>query len=245
MMRRTILVLLTSLTLVSCDPEQIRQITGAIFGSGEITPTEASGGMKEALKIGLVTATNILSEEDGFYGNSLVKIPWPEEAEFVMNAMTMLGMHDKVENVTRSLNRAAEKAAGEALDVFVESLRMMTISDAIGIVKDGPGAGTEYFKRTTTVILTERFRPIIEQSLGEVNATQVWSNAIGVYNNLPLPGKKEVNTDLTGFVTEKAMEGLFIMVEKKENEIRDKVSARSSGLLQKVFGYADQFKPQG
>ena len=241
-MKIVLTTLLMSMSLVACTPQQIQQVTDALFGSGDITQTEASGGMKEALKLGLINATGILSEQDGYYGNSLVRIPWPEEAEFVMNAMSTIGMQDKVDNVTRSLNRAAEKAAEEALEVFLESLTRMTLQDAIGIVKGGNGAGTEYFKRTTTDILTERFRPIIEQSLGDVNATNIWANTIGIYNNLPIPGKEPVETDLTAFVTEKAMDGLFIMVEKKENEIRDKLSARSSDLLQKVFGYADQFK---
>jgi len=241
-MKTVFTVILMSLSMVACTPQQIQQVTGAIFGTSDLSQGEASGGLKEALKLGLINATGILSEQDGYYGNNLVKIPWPEEAEFVMNAMNMLGMQDKVDNVTKSLNRAAEKAAGEALDVFVESLTQMTLQDAIGILKDGDGAGTAYFERTTTDILTERFRPIIEQSLGDVNATNIWANAMNVYNNLPIPGKQDVNTDLTAFVTEKAMHGLFIMVEKKENEIRDKVSARTSDRLQKVFGYADQFK---
>lgn len=241
-MRILITAALMSLSLVACTPQQIQQVTDTIFGSGGITQGEASGGLKEALKIGLVNATGLLSQEDGYLGNSLVRIPWPEEAEFVMNAMVMLGMQDKVDNVTRSLNRAAEKAAGEALDVFVESLTRMTIQDALSILKDGDGAGTAYFRRTTTDVLTERYRPIIEASLSEVNATNVWSNAIGVYNNLPIPGKKPVNTDLTAFVTEKAMQGMFLMVEKKENEIRAKVSERTSDRLQKVFGWADQYK---
>ena len=244
MMRAALLSILMSLSLVACTPQQLQTVTNILNGTtGGITQGEAKSGLTEALQIGLVAATTMLSKEDGFYGNNLVKIPWPEEAEFVMNAMNTLGMHDKVENVTRSLNRAAEKASGEALDVFVESLRQMTFQDAIGIVKGGDGAGTDYFKRTTTVILTEKFRPIIDNSLGQVNATNIWANAISVYNNLPIPGKKPINTDLTAFVTEKAMDGLFLMVEKKENEIRGKVSERTSGVLQKVFGYADQFKP--
>lgn len=243
-MRGSITAILMSLSLVACTPQQIQQVTDSIFGGtgSGITQGDAKNGLTEALKIGLTVATNLLSEEDGFYGNSLVKIPWPEEAQVVMNAMNTLGMQDKVENVTRSLNRAAEKATGEALDVFVQSLQQMTFQDALSIVKDGDGAGTAYFKRTTTDILTEKFRPIIEQSLGNVNATNIWANAINIYNNIPFIQKDNINTDLTAFVTEKAMDGLFLMVEKKENEIREKASARTSGILQKVFGYADQFK---
>lgn len=236
------IALLLSLSLVSCSPQQMQQVTDVLFGNGGISQSEAAGGLKEALKLGLVEATGLLSREDGYYGNALVRIPWPEEAEFVKNAMIALGMQNKVDNVTRSLNRAAEKAADEALDIFLETLRQMTVQDAISIVKDGHGAGTEYFKRKSTEQLAERFRPIIDESLGEVNATNIWSNTINIYNNLPIPGKQPVETDLATFVTAKAMDGLFVMVEKKENEIRDKVSARTSGLLQKVFGYADQFK---
>ena len=242
-MRLVLVTILMSLSLVACTPQQIQKVTDILTGTTSgITQGEAKSGLTEALKVGLVAATNLLSKEDGYYGNNLVKIPWPEEAQFVMNAMNTLGMHDKVEIVTKSLNKAAEKAAGEALDVFVQSLTQMTFQDALGIVKGGDGAGTEYFKGTTTVILTEKFRPIIENSLGQVNATDIWSSVIGIYNNLPIPGKKPVNTDLTAFVTEKAMDGLFLMVEKKENEIRSKVSERTSGILQKVFGYADSFK---
>ncbi len=241
-MRTLLICMLMSVSFVACTPQQIQQVTDAIFGSGGITDGEAKSGLTEALKIGLVSATGLLSAEDGYYGNNLVRIPWPEEAEFVMNAMSAIGMQDKVDNVTESLNRAAEKAAGEALDVFVQSLTQMSFQDAIGIVKGGDGAATDYFERTTTVILANKFRPIIENSLGDVNATRIWENTIGIYNGLPIPGKKPVETDLTTFVTQKAMQGLFLMVEKKENEIRGKVSERSSGILQKVFGYADQFK---
>ncbi len=243
-MKSKFLILILSLSLTSCA--ELQKVAEAVLNATTtgITDGEAKSGLTEALKVGLVTATNLLSEEDGYYGNNLVKIPWPEEAEFVMDIMTSIGMGDKVDKVTKSLNRAAENAAGEALDVFVQSLTQMTFQDALGIVKGGNGAATDYFKRTTTVILAEKFRPIIENSLGQVNATNIWSNTIGVYNNLPIPGKKPVNTDLTMFVTEKAMDGLFLMVEKKENEIREKVSSRTSGILKKVFGYADSFKTQ-
>lgn len=235
------LILLMIVGLISCDT--LQKISDGMSGTGGITSSEAAGGLKEALLLGMIQGTNLLSKEDGFFGNNLVKIPWPEEADFVKTAMEKIGMGDRVENVTKSLNRAAEKAAGEAVDVFVGSVKQMTFQDAMGILGGGNGAGTAYFQRTTTNILTEKFRPIIESSLASVNATKIWSDVIGIYNNIPFTNKK-VETDLTAFVTRKALEGVFKMVEIKENEIRDKASARTSGLLQKVFGYADTLKTQ-
>lgn len=235
-------VLAATLFLSSCTTTQIQDTLGVLTGSSSgVSNTEAASGLKEALSKGFVTAVGILSKEDGFYGNSLVRIPWPEEAQFVMNAMQKIGMGAQVEKVTMSLNRAAEKASGEALDVFVQAVRQMTFQDAMGILLGGDGAATDYLKRTTTVILADKFRPIIETSLGNVNATKYWADAINVYNKIPLTNKK-VETDLTTFVTAKALEGVFKKVEEQENNIRNNLSFRNTALLQKVFGFADSKK---
>ncbi|MEZ5054216.1 MAG: DUF4197 domain-containing protein [Chitinophagales bacterium] len=154
--------------------------------------------------------------------------------------MLNLGMQKQVDNVTTSLNRAAEKASGVAIDVFVQVLKQMTVTDAINIITGGNGAGTAYLKKTATPILTEKFRPIVDQSLGQVNATKYWSEATSIYNKVPFV--KPVNTDLTGFVTEKALDGVFKMIEKEENNIRANPLARTSDLLKKVFGFADKNK---
>ncbi|MCO5230241.1 MAG: DUF4197 domain-containing protein [Chitinophagales bacterium] len=232
------------LFLTSCTTAQIQDTLGAVLGSTTgVTNNEAASGLKEALAKGFVNAIGLLSKQDGFYGNSLVKIPWPEEAQFVMNAMQKIGMGNQVDKVTLSLNRAAEKASGEALDVFVQAVKQMTFQDAMGILLGGDGAATDYLKRTTTVILADKFRPIIESSLGQVNATKYWTDAITVYNKIPLVNKK-VDTDLTTFVTQKALQGVFVKVEEQENQIRNNLSFRNTPLLQKVFGYADSKKAQ-
>lgn len=233
--------LATILLLGSCTSTQIQDTLGVLSGSGAVTSTEAANGLKEALSKGFVTAANLLSEKDGFYGNSLVRIPWPEEAQFVMDAMQKIGMGNQVDKVTLSLNRAAEKASGEAINVFVQAVKQMTFQDAMGILLGGDGAATEYLKRTTTAVLADRFRPIVDQSLSSVNATKYWSDAVGVYNRIPLVNRK-VETDLTLFVTQKALQGVFLKVEEQENNIRNKASFRNSNLLQKVFGYADSRK---
>ncbi len=227
----------------SCTTTQIQDTLGVLSGSGAISSTEAAGGLKEALTKGFITAVGLLSKEDGFYGNSLVKIPWPEEAKFVMDAMEKIGMQNQVDKVTLSLNRAAEKAAGEALDVFVQSVKQMTFQDAMGILLGGDGAATEYLKRTTTSVLADKFRPIIDNSLGAVNATKYWGDAIGIYNKIPFVNKK-VETDLTLFVTQKALQGVFLRVEEQENKLRGNIGMRDTPLLKKVFGYADSKKAE-
>ena len=232
-MKKIYIVLLTSTLLFGCTAQQIQDTVSAVLGSstGDPTEQEAGNGLKEALGLGISNGMKILSATDGFLGNDLVKIPWPSEAEKVKDAMLKLGMQKQVDNVTTSLNRAAEKASGVAIDVFLGVIKQMTVSDAINIITGGNGAGTAYLKRTTTPILTEKFRPIVDQSLGQVNATKYWTDATTVYNKIPLV--KPVNTDLTGFVTEKALEGVFKMVEKEENNIRANPLARTTELLKK------------
>src|SRR5690554_4424441 len=150
--------LATILFLGSCTTTQIQETLGVLSGTTSgITSTEAANGLKEALSKGFVTAASLLSEKDGFYGNSLVRIPWPEEAQFVMDAMQKIGMGKQVDKVTLSLNRAAEKASGEAIDVFVLAVKQMTFQDAMGILLGGDGAATDYLKRTTTVVLADKF----------------------------------------------------------------------------------------
>ena len=235
-------VLAATFFFSSCTSTQIQNALGALSGNN-ITSTEAASGLKEALAKAFVSAITQTSQKDGFYGNSLIKIPWPEEAQFVMNAMDKIGMSSQVDKVTLSLNRAAEKASGEALDVFVQVVKQMTFKDAMGILLGGDGAATEYLKRTTTSVLADKFRPIIESSLGSVNATKYWSDAVGIYNKIPFVNKK-VETDLTTYVTQMALKGVFEKVEEQENNIRDKVSFRNTALLQKVFGYADTHKAE-
>lgn len=235
-------ILFISIFIFGCTAQQVQQTIGSILGTtyGEPTEQEAGQGLKDALGIGITKGMGLLSQTDGFLGNDLVRIPWPEQATQIKDVMLNLGMQKQVDNVTTSLNRAAEKASGIAIDVFLQAIKQMTVTDAIKIITGGNGAGTAYLKKTTTPILTEKFRPIIDQSLGQVNATKYWTEATTIYNKIPLV--KPVNTDLTGFVTEKALDGVFKMVEKEENNIRANPLARTTELLKKVFGFADKSK---
>ncbi len=235
-------IFLISTLLFGCTAQQIQDTVSAVLGStqGDPTEAEAGNGLKDALSIGITKGMGLLSQTDGFLGNDLVKIPWPEQANQVKDVLLKLGMQKQVDNVTTSLNRAAEKASGVAIDVFVQAIKQMTVTDAIQIITGGNGAGTAYLKKTTTSILADKFRPIVDQSLGQVNATKYWGDATTIYNKVPFV--KPVNTDLTGFVTEKALDGVFKMVEKEENNIRANPLARTTELLKKVFNFADRKK---
>ena len=229
-----------SLGLTACTTQQIQETLGIVLGSGEPTEGETANGLKEALVTGIIKGTGLLSQTDGFFGNNLVKIPWPEEAQFVATALQKVGAGGLVDKVTLSLNRAAEKASGEAKDVFVVAIKQMTISDAMNILFGGDGQATAYLKKTTTGVLTEKFRPIIDNAMATTNATKFWGDATTTYNKIPFV--KPVNTDLSGFVTQKALDGVFLMVEKEENKIRQDPFARVSDLMKKVFGFADTKK---
>lgn len=240
-MKKFIYILLFSLTTIACTTQQLQDAVGVLLGTNDtVSESEAAGGLKDALSQGINIGMGFLSQEDGFFGNDLVKIPWPEQAKPVMDIMLKLGMQKQVDNVTKSLNRAAEKASGVAIEVFVAAIKQMTIQDAMSILLGGDGTATAYLKKTTTPLLTEKFRPIIGTSLDQVNATKLWGDAINVYNKVPLV--KPVNADLPAFVTEKALDGVFKMVEKEENKIRANPLARVTDLMRKVFGFADKKK---
>lgn len=143
-------------------------------------------------------------------------------------------MGKKVDEFNISMNRAAEKAAAEAKTVFITAIKNMTVKDAVKIVKGPDNAATSYLKNTTSPELTEKFKPIIKSSLDNVNATRYWTDLINTYNKIPLV--KKMNPNLTEYVTQKALDGLFIMISKEELKIRKDPMARTSELLKKVFG---------
>lgn len=235
-----VFALLTS----GCDSaSKLLQDASSVFlGSEDGTPSslEIGNGLKQALEVGITAGANRLSATDGYFGNALVKVLLPPEAQKVENTLRSLGLGTMVDKTIESLNRGAENAAKEAAPIFVSAIKSMTIQDATSILLGNQDAATNYLKSTTSSQLTSAFTPVIEKSLNEVNATKYWSEMITRYNKIPLVEK--VNPDLTSYVTEKALDGLFLMVAKEELKIRENVGSRSTDLLQKVFGYADTKK---
>lgn len=208
--------------------------------SNNPTTTDISSALKEALTIGISKGADQLSAKDGFLSNPAVKILFPPEAQKVEKSLRQLGMGKLADNVITSLNHAAEDAAKEAKPIFVSAIKQMTIKDASQILLGSDDAATSYFKRVTTSQLMEKFSPVVTASLNKMGATKYWSDAAGKYNQLPLV--KKVDTDLSAYVAEKAIEGMFIQVAREELDVRNNLGARTSPVLQKVFGYADKQK---
>lgn len=203
--------------------------------SGTLTESEISSGLKQALQIGAQNATSKVSAVNGFFGNALIKILMPPEAKKVENTLRSIGMGDQVDKAILSMNRAAEDASKKAVQIFINAIVSMSIQDGLSILRGGNDAATNYLKSKTTASLTASFRPIIEESLDKVNGTKYWSDVFTVYNKLPTTYKK-VNPDLAGYVTERALAGVFVYVADEESKIRLNPAARVTDLLKKVFG---------
>ena len=199
-----------------------------------LTEKDAADGIREALVNGTGQSVKLVSVLDGYWGNSEIRIPFPEEAKDMESKLRTIGMGKKVDEFNVSMNRAAEKAAAEAKHIFIAAIKGMTVRDAINIVKGANNAATMYLKNTTSPELIDKFQPIIKTSLDNVNATRYWSDLITMYNKIPLVRK--MNPDLPAYVTQKAIDGLFIMIAKEELKIRKDPMARTSELLKRVFG---------
>jgi hypothetical protein len=230
-------ILTTTILLTSCDT--LNQAAQVLNQGGNPTTSEIALGLKQALEFGTTSSADRLSAVDGFLGNAAIKILFPQEAQKVERTLRSVGLGKLADNVILSINRAAEAAAKEASPIFISAIKGMTISDAANILLGGQDdAATMYFKRVTTDQLQQKFKPVIQTSLSNVGATRYWSDAITAYNAIPLVSK--VNPDLSAYVTQKAIDGLFFEIAKEELKIRTNINARSTTLLQKVFGYADK-----
>ena len=217
----------------------VKNNTNNSGGSGttlnNLSNTEIVSGLKEALQVGAKNASGRLSVQDGFFGNALIKILLPPEARKVEAALRNIGMGQLVDKTILSMNRAAEDAAGKAVPIFVNAITSMSIQDGVNILRGGNGAATNYLKGATTMALTNAFKPVIQISLNKLNVNTYWNQVFSTYNRLPLTGNK-VNPDLTAYVTERALAGLFQTIAEEENKIRTNPGARVSDLLKKVFG---------
>lgn len=209
----------------------VKQILSA-KGSAVINNDEIINGLKEALQVGTGNSTKRLSMADGFFKDAAVKILLPEEAKNVEQKLRAVGMGKLVDNAILSMNRAAEDAAQAATPIFISAIKGMTIQDGLSILKGSNVAATQYLKEKTLQQLTEAFRPHIEQSLQKTDATRYWKTLFSTYNAF---SARKVNPDLTAYVTEKALAGIFLQVGLEEQKIRKDPMARTTDLLKKVF----------
>ena len=199
-----------------------------------LSSSEIGNGLKEALQVGAKKATAQVSAVDGFFGNALIKVLMPPEAKKVESTLRNMGMGSQVDKLILSMNRAAEDASSKALQIFIDAIMSMSIQDGMNILRGGNDAATQYLKSKTTAALTKAFRPVIEQSLDKVHATEYWSDVFSTYNKLPTTFKK-INPDLPAYVTERALNGVFVYIADEEAKIRMNPAARGSDLLKKVF----------
>ena len=220
---------------VKGDSSKTGSILHKALGSktSSLSNDEIIRGLKEALTIGTDSSAKRLNKADGFFANAAIKILMPEEAKKAEKTLRQFGMGSLVDKAVLSMNRAAEDAAGGISTIFWEAIKGMTLTDGLSILKGGDFAATEYLKKNTTAQLTEKMRPIIEASLSKVNATQYWKDVFTAYNKL---SKTPVNTDLSAYVTERSLSGVFYSVGQEEQKIRKDPAAQVTGLLKKVFG---------
>lgn len=208
--------------------------SSGLTGTGGLSQEEVGRGLKEALNQGVDKGVNQLHKVDGYLKDPQVKIPMPDEAKSVEDKLRGIGQGKKVDEAIESMNRAAEDAAEGAKDIFVAAIKGMTLTDAMSILKGENDAATNYLNKATRNELTKKFRPVIKASLDKVGATKHWASVFGTYNKIPMV--KKVNPDLEEYVTNKALDGLFIQVAKEELKIRQDPTARGTDLLKKVFG---------
>lgn len=198
-------------------------------------------GLKSALEVGFSNASDKLGSLDGFFGNALIKILFPPEAKQVETTLRSIGMGKVCDDFLLSVNRAAEASAKEAKPLFLSAIKQMSIMDAVNIVTGGDDAATQYLRKTIGVSMQQRFQPVIQSNLDRVDATKYWGAAMTAYNAIPF-GTQKINTNLSEYVTTKAIDGLFLVLAEEEKKIRKDPISRTTQIIKDVFGWGDIFK---
>ncbi|MFD2513610.1 DUF4197 domain-containing protein [Pontibacter locisalis] len=218
-----------------------RTMDGVLAGAGTGTPVsrdEVAAGLKQALEVGIKNGSNQASQTDGYYKNSLIRIPFPEDVKRVEKTLRQVGLGNEVDRFVLTLNRGAEDAAKSAVPIFVNAIKQMTIADAWAILRGDKDAATQYLKRTTSQQLYNAFNPVMVKSLEKTNATKYYADIVNQYNKIPLTQK--VNPDLDDYATQRAIDGLFVLVAQEEANIRENPFARTTELLRRVFTKENQ-----
>lgn len=239
MMRiRLFLYLVLALSALGCAAmqEDLADILDTDPGAGgTLDEPTVIAGIKEALRIGTKNTVLSTSQLDGYFGNELIRIVIPDQLESMASALRQVGLGGQVDELEVGMNRAAERAAAEARDVFWSAITGMTVADAFGILNGHDTAATDYFRARTHATLRTRFHPIVQQKIEEIGLSRVYSEIADTYNSLPLTGTPRL-VDLDEYVTDKALAGLFTVLAQEEQKIRRDPLARTTELLRRVFG---------
>ena len=229
-MNKTKVFIATSLAILTMAFSGIAQVTG------KVSDTDIAGGLKEALGKGIKSAVSLLGKDNGFLLNSRVKIPLPKSLQKLEKGMRLAGQGKSVDEFVASMNHAAEKAVPVAIDVFVNALKQMTFDDARKILfSKQDDSATQFFRKTSEETLRGKFRPIVEEFTAKTGVTQKYKTMVGKAGFAAQFLGKDA-TDLDGYVTQKALDGLFLIVADEEKKIRKDPIGRTTSLLRKVFG---------
>lgn len=201
---------------------------------GSLTNDEIIRGLKEALTVGISNGSSQASALDGYFKNNLIKLAFPPDVQRVEARLRQLGLGSEVDKFVLSLNRAAEDAAKKSKPIFVKAITSMSIQDGLSILKGDSTAATKYLQRTTNQELYNQFLPVVDSTLQLNNTTKYYADLVNTYNKIPLVQK--VNPDLKQYATQKAIDGLFVLIAQEERKIRKDPVARVSEILKKVFG---------
>jgi hypothetical protein len=214
----------------------MKELPGAKSGVSQPDPDQKTtvSGLKEALAIGTENAVRTVSKPDGYLSNQMVKILLPDNIQKVADMAAKLGFQEQVDNFILSMNRAAEAAAPQATALFVDAIKTISFEDARKILQGGDTAATQYFKDKTSKKLYDQFKPVVISNMNKVGVTKAYKDMMAPYESLPLVPKESI--DLDHYVTDKALEGLFLMVGQEERKIRTNPAARVTDLLKAVFG---------
>ena len=199
-----------------------------------ISGKDANGGLKEALTQGAGKAVDLLGKKDGFMANSKVKIPLPPSVQKVESVMRGLGMGKKADELITAMNRAAEAAVPEAKTLLVNSIKQMSVEDAKAILTGGDDSATQYFRRTTSGPLTEKFKPMVKTAMAKVQVAKKYDQLAGKAASYGLV--REEDAQLENYVTQKTLDGLYLMMAEEEKAIRKNPLGAAGSLAQKVFG---------
>ena len=233
---KKLIILFFALSLTSCH--ELQQVVNQLpQGETALGNDQIAAGLRQALDKGIQSQVSKLTQEDGFLKNEAVKILLPEELQKVDKTLRDIGLGSLADEGLKVLNRAAEDAVGEATPIFVDAVKGITFSDAKNILLGSDNAATQYLTSATQTQLYAKFNPVIKNSFSKVGADKIWSNLITKYNNIPLT--KKVNPDLTDYVTQEALNGVYIMIAVEEKEIRNNATSRTTDLLRRVFSLQD------
>ena len=232
-----ILTLGIAVLLAGCGTIDSSTVEGILRGPEPLSEETIIAGLKEALEVGTQNATELASQPGGFLENPLLFIPLPPELEEVDMRLRRIGLGSSMDDFIERMNRAAEVASAEATEVFIGSIRQMTVTDARDILFGPEDAATRYFERTTRLELSARFLPVVQEAINDTGVASLYQWILEQYNRIPLVEDKEY--DLDTYVVNEGLDGLFLLIEAEEMKIREDPAARVTDLLRRVFSEQD------